>query len=310
MTDDPPTVWIDILSDPAVSLAAHAWGKGKAETWGIISRHIDAGNFRQRMTLYQFQANVKIIADYQFFQHCPVCKTPHRPSDLSCSNCRVDLNKARRYLIEEEFKNFPIPPAPTPPPVLPKPKEVRTVIQPKPKDPPTQPRQPVPLAPPPERRQPAQALDQWLTTQWKNSTLFRWAVALIVIYILGTFIPNDKTDTSAPSGPIYPGDQTYLEGDEYRAEQFENYDPRAEQDYYPNITLEPDEPYYFNEPEEIDSTTPCLIKGNISDTTLEKIYHLPGQKFYDTTIIEPSQGERYFCTEQEAQAAGWRKSRQ
>ncbi len=50
------------------------------------------------------------------------------------------------------------------------------------------------------------------------------------------------------------------------------------------------------------------IKGNISSTG-EKIYHMPGQRFYDQTIIEPSKGERWFCTEDEAQRAGWRKSR-
>lgn len=55
-------------------------------------------------------------------------------------------------------------------------------------------------------------------------------------------------------------------------------------------------------------TTECLIKGNISYKG-EKIYHVPGQQYYDETIITPSKGERYFCTEAEAIAAGWRKSK-
>lgn len=52
----------------------------------------------------------------------------------------------------------------------------------------------------------------------------------------------------------------------------------------------------------------CVIKGNISKTG-ERIYHLPGQDFYEKTVISPEKGERWFCTEEEARAAGWRKSR-
>jgi endonuclease YncB( thermonuclease family) len=52
----------------------------------------------------------------------------------------------------------------------------------------------------------------------------------------------------------------------------------------------------------------CLIKGNINSKG-EHIYHMPGQKFYDNTVIDESQGERWFCTEDEAIGAGWRKSK-
>lgn len=54
----------------------------------------------------------------------------------------------------------------------------------------------------------------------------------------------------------------------------------------------------------------CLIKGNISQYTGEKIYHVPGQKYYDNTWIDESAGERWFCSEAEAVAAGWRKSKE
>ncbi len=50
------------------------------------------------------------------------------------------------------------------------------------------------------------------------------------------------------------------------------------------------------------------IKGNISFTSHEKIYHVPGGQFYDKTSVDESQGEKWFCTEQEAQDAGFRKS--
>jgi micrococcal nuclease len=52
----------------------------------------------------------------------------------------------------------------------------------------------------------------------------------------------------------------------------------------------------------------CVIKGNISASG-EKIYHVPGQRYYEQTVIEPEKGERWFCTEEEAVTAGWRKSK-
>lgn len=52
-----------------------------------------------------------------------------------------------------------------------------------------------------------------------------------------------------------------------------------------------------------------VIKGNISFSTGEKIYHVPGGEFYTRTAINESAGERWFCTEAEAVAAGWRRSR-
>ncbi|MBR3595094.1 hypothetical protein IKL45_02565 [Candidatus Saccharibacteria bacterium] len=55
--------------------------------------------------------------------------------------------------------------------------------------------------------------------------------------------------------------------------------------------------------------TKCNIKGNISYRTGEKIYHVPGQRYYDSTKINTSAGERWFCSEAEAVAAGWRKSK-
>jgi len=52
-----------------------------------------------------------------------------------------------------------------------------------------------------------------------------------------------------------------------------------------------------------------VIKGNISKTTGEKIYHVPGGEFYDKTVIDEAAGERWFCTEQEALEASWRRSK-
>lgn len=46
------------------------------------------------------------------------------------------------------------------------------------------------------------------------------------------------------------------------------------------------------------------IKGNINSRG-EKIYHLPGGRYYDVT-----KAEEWFCTEEEAMKAGYRKSKQ
>jgi micrococcal nuclease len=54
-------------------------------------------------------------------------------------------------------------------------------------------------------------------------------------------------------------------------------------------------------------TAQSLIKGNISSEG-EKIYHVPGGKFYEVTVVDEASGEVWFCTESDAIAAGWRKS--
>lgn len=54
--------------------------------------------------------------------------------------------------------------------------------------------------------------------------------------------------------------------------------------------------------------TACNIKGNVSINSRERIYHVPGQEYYDETKISPQYGERWFCSEAEARAAGWRRA--
>jgi hypothetical protein len=57
-----------------------------------------------------------------------------------------------------------------------------------------------------------------------------------------------------------------------------------------------------------DRRAECLIKGNINSTG-ERIYQVPGQRYYNNTQINESKGQPWFCTEQEAVAAGWLKAR-
>lgn len=55
-------------------------------------------------------------------------------------------------------------------------------------------------------------------------------------------------------------------------------------------------------------TAECLIKGNIANDGA-RIYHPPSGAYYGRTKIDLSKGERWFCSEDEAQAAGWRRSK-
>ena len=55
--------------------------------------------------------------------------------------------------------------------------------------------------------------------------------------------------------------------------------------------------------------TNCKIKGNISINSGERIFHMPGQDDYRRTRIDTRYGERWFCTEEQAREAGWRKAR-
>lgn len=52
----------------------------------------------------------------------------------------------------------------------------------------------------------------------------------------------------------------------------------------------------------------CAIKGNISGSG-GKIYHAPWSPWYDKVIIDLNRGERWFCSERDAKAAGWRAAR-
>jgi len=50
----------------------------------------------------------------------------------------------------------------------------------------------------------------------------------------------------------------------------------------------------------------CAIKGNVSRHG--RIYHMPWDRWYGCTRIDPTLGERWFCDEREAREAGWRRA--
>ena len=55
-------------------------------------------------------------------------------------------------------------------------------------------------------------------------------------------------------------------------------------------------------------TTEPAIKGNRDPRTGDLTYYVPGNLLYSTTVVDQGQGDRWFCTEAEAVAAGWKRS--
>ena len=54
-------------------------------------------------------------------------------------------------------------------------------------------------------------------------------------------------------------------------------------------------------------TEGCSIKGNVNSEG-EKIYHYPNGQYYNRTIVNVDEGDRWFCTGAEAEANGFRAS--
>jgi len=53
----------------------------------------------------------------------------------------------------------------------------------------------------------------------------------------------------------------------------------------------------------------CNIKGNVDKNSTKRLYYYPGCVNYKFTIVEKDIGESWFCTEKEAEAAGFTKSK-
>lgn len=49
----------------------------------------------------------------------------------------------------------------------------------------------------------------------------------------------------------------------------------------------------------------CDIKGNVDQSSWEKKYYLPSCKYYKQVVLNTDLGEKYFCSEKEAQDAGF-----
>lgn len=79
-------------------------------------------------------------------------------------------------------------------------------------------------------------------------------------------------------------------------------DYRASQQASPQPRTAQASPRPAARPRSYEGNDQCLIKGNHSRRG-DWIYHLPGMPYYDAT-----RAEAYFCTEAEAQAAGYRRA--
>ncbi len=62
------------------------------------------------------------------------------------------------------------------------------------------------------------------------------------------------------------------------------------------------------EKNDVPTDSECLIKGNISEHGYGRTYFSPGDPNYDTVKVSFDKGEQFFCTEQEAEAAGYKKA--
>jgi len=56
--------------------------------------------------------------------------------------------------------------------------------------------------------------------------------------------------------------------------------------------------------EQVSPREGCVIKGNV--TRNGQIYHVPWSPWYGRVKVDAARGERWFCSEVEAIAAGWR----
>ena len=81
--------------------------------------------------------------------------------------------------------------------------------------------------------------------------------------------------------------------------------PTPSPTHTPTATKTPT-PTAFPTPSQTPVPEHCRIKGNINMESGEHVYHTPDSPWYARTEIDTSAGERWFCTEREAQEAGWR----
>ena len=55
-----------------------------------------------------------------------------------------------------------------------------------------------------------------------------------------------------------------------------------------------------------DEVTVCEVKGTINDKD-QRVFYLPSDRGYEEISIDPSRGERMFCSDDEALLAGWKR---
>lgn len=136
-------------------------------------------------------------------------------------------------------------------------------------------------------------LEKDITDRDKYSRLLRY------VWVGDLFINLELVKQGFAISYTYPPDVKYQK--EFLAAEREA--KEAERGLWEACSISPSPTVKIQETPKSD----CDIKGNIS-TSGEKIYHLPDCGSYAKTQIDEKRGERWFCSEKEAQEAGWRKA--
>lgn len=123
------------------------------------------------------------------------------------------------------------------------------------------------------------------------------------VYVGDTFINLVLVQEGFASSYTYPPDVKYqnqfIEAERNAREQ--------KKGLWGSCSLSENSTNSVSAPSQTTQLSACTIKGNISSSG-EKIYHIEGCGSYSKTKIDESRGELWFCTEEEAISAGWRKA--
>jgi endonuclease YncB( thermonuclease family) len=145
-----------------------------------------------------------------------------------------------------------------------------------------------------------------------SAWLVREGLALAFVRYSSAYAPEEVIARSAPKG-MWAG--AFIAPWDWRARTAStailgSYRPTEQQERLLRPSTPPLRPQPSPSPlaQSQEQRGACVVKGNISSGG-ERIYHVPGQRYYDKTQIDESKGERWFCTEQEAVGAGWRKAK-
>ena len=134
----------------------------------------------------------------------------------------------------------------------------------------------------------------------------RYGRLLRYVYVENTMVNDTLVRQGFAHASTYPPDvkynQQFLEAEK---EARENSRGLWSDCNTTNIT---NKPIPTNTTNEESGNAQCTIKGNISSSG-EKIYHVSGCGSYEKTSIDESKGEQWFCTEDDAFTAGWRKAK-
>jgi micrococcal nuclease len=145
------------------------------------------------------------------------------------------------------------------------------------------------------------ALGRMVQREWGIVREDRYGRSLNYLYDGATFINEVLVEQGAAAATPYPPDLLYAS----RFAEAERRARNATRGLWGACGSFPEEDGRIT-----DTSVPsgCVIKGNISSSG-ERIYHLPSCGSYAKAEVDEGKGKRWFCTEEEAKAAGFRKAK-